>query len=174
VAREDDAPGILEIYAPIVRDTAISFELEVPNELEMRARIQKTLAWAPWLVCEQDGRIAGYAYATRFRERAAYQWTVEVTVYVHALHRRRGVARSLYTRLFDELRAQGFVTAIAGIALPNAESVALHESCGFRPIGVFHCVGYKLGRWHDTGWWELALCAAPTQPRMPRPASGAN
>jgi len=111
----------------------------------------------------------GYAYAGLFRSRPAYEWTVEVTVYVHPAHRRKGVARTLYTSLLEGLRVQGYRTALAVIALPNPASVTLHERLGFRPIGVFHNVGYKLDAWHDVGWWELELQNLPDLPRSPRP-----
>jgi L-amino acid N-acyltransferase YncA len=170
LARESDAAQILTIYAPIVRGTPISFETEVPSEDEMRERIRATGEFAPWLVCEESGEVIGYAYATRFRARAAYQWTVEVTVYVHSEHKRQGVARALYTRLIGLLCVQGFESAIAVIVLPNDPSVALHERLGFEKIGVLPATGFKLGAWHETGWWRLALGAAraPEPPRTPR------
>jgi phosphinothricin acetyltransferase len=148
-----DAEGFLAIYAPIVRDTAISFELEPPTADEFRARMTKAHLW---LTAEEDG-ILGYAYAGIFRERPAYRFTAETTVYIHERARRRGVGRALYTELFRQLGERGFVTAVAGITLPNPSSVALHESIGFKPVGVFHKVGFKFGQWHDTGWWERAI-----------------
>jgi phosphinothricin acetyltransferase len=163
----DDAPQIHAIYAPIVAETAISFELEPPSVEEMRRRIGTTLLTFPWLVCERDG-VIGYAYAGVFRSRPAYQWTIEVSAYVHADHRGKGVARALYTSLFECLRVQGYRTALAGIALPNSASVALHERMGFLSVGVFHHVGYKLGVWHDVGWWELTLQELPSPPLQPR------
>lgn len=167
LAGPKDAPAIQSIYAPIVSETAISFELEPPSVEEMRRRIETTLLALPWLVCEQGG-IIGYAYAGVFRSRPAYQWAIEVSVYVHAAHRGKGVARALYTSLFECLRVQGYRTALAGIALPNSASVALHEQMGFRSVGVFHDVGYKLGAWHDVGWWELSLQGLPDPPSPPR------
>jgi L-amino acid N-acyltransferase YncA len=167
LAREADAAQMLAIYAPVVRETAISFELEPPTEDEFRQRIRNVLEYAPWLVCEDNGDILGYAYASRFRPRAAYQWTVEVTVYVHPDRHRRGVGRALYMALLECLRLQGYCTAVAVIALPNPASVALHESLGFAHIGVFHAVGYKHGQWHDVGWWELALRERDPSPAPP-------
>ncbi len=169
LARESDASQMLAIYAPVVRETAISFELEPPTEEEFRQRIAATLEYAPWLACEADGRVLGYVYASRFRPRAAYQWTVEVTVYVAPSSHRKGVGRALYTSLLECLRVQGFCGAIAVIALPNPASVALHEGLGFRQVGVFPAVGYKLGRWHDVGWWHLALQECPPSPAPPLP-----
>jgi len=171
LARPADAEGMLEIYAPIVRDTWISFELTPPSAKEFRRRILETLEHAPWLVDERDGRIAGYAYAKQFWPRPAYQWAVEVTVYVHPESHRRGIARALYRSLFLLLRAQGFCKALAVIALPNPASVLFHEVAGFRPIGVFPAIGYKLGAWRDIGWWEMTLGDLPLQPFPPRPLS---
>lgn len=167
-ATVEDASQIQSIYSPIVAETAVSFELEPPGVEEMRQRIETTLLTLPWLVCEWDG-VIGYAYAGLFRSRPAYQWSVEVTVYIHPARRGQGVARTLYTSLFECLRLQGYRTALAVIALPNPASVALHERLGFRSIGVFHDVGYKLGRWHDVGWCELGLQSLPDPPPRPRP-----
>lgn len=151
-----DVAAMLAIYAPIVRETAISFELEPPTLDDFGGRVAKVQQYAPWLVCD-DGGILGYAYASTFRERPAYRFTVETTVYVRADARGRGVGRALYDELFRQLRDRGFVTALAVIALPNPASVALHETVGFKPIGIFHRVGFKFDRWHDTGWWERAV-----------------
>jgi len=164
---QDDAAEIAEIYRPFVESTPISFEMEPPDELEIRKRIDGILPAYPWLVCEQAGRVVGYAYASRHRPRAAYQWSAEMTVYVHADFHRRGIGRGLYVSLAEILRAQGFFNAYAGIALPNPGSVGLHESVGFKAIGVYQNVGYKRGAWHDVGWWELALQPLVAEP--PRP-----
>jgi phosphinothricin acetyltransferase len=157
LAAETDASQILKIYTPVVVGTPISFEETSPSPAEMAGRIRRTLDHYPWLVCDGDEGITGYAYATAFRPRAAYQWSVEVSAYVHTESRRRGIARGLYTSLFEILRIQGFVNAFAGIALPNEGSVALHESLGFTAIGVYEAVGFKLESWHDVGWWQLRL-----------------
>lgn len=162
-----DAPGIAAIYAPIVRDTAISFEIEPPSVSEMQQRIESTTAFFPWLVGDSDGEVVGYAYASQHRVRAAYQWSADVSVYIHAAHRGRGLGRGLYTALLDILRAQRLYNAYAGITLPNAASVALHEAVGFRRLGVYRSVGFKLGRWHDVGWWELALLPGSGEPQSP-------
>lgn len=169
LAKQTDATAIREIYAPIVRDTHISFEQIVPATAEIAARIQDTLAQYPWLVCELHGRLVGYAYASAFRSRAAYQWTTETTVYVHSNFLRKGVARALYTSLLALLRAQGYVTAVGVIALPNPASIRAHEAIGFYKIGVFRNVGHKAGEWRDTGWWQLDLRTAPTAPESPLP-----
>lgn len=175
LATAADGAAIAGIYAPIVRDTAISFEAVPPAADEMSARITATSSFAPWLVSTRAGEIAGYAYAARHRERAAYQWSVDVSVYVAAAHHRRGVARALYQVLFRLLALQGFHTAHAGIALPNPASVALHESLGFVPIGIYPSVGWKHGAWRDVGWWRLPLrptIDAPAPPRSPAELAG--
>jgi phosphinothricin acetyltransferase len=169
LAEPADAQAMLAIYEPFVRNTPVSFETEVPGEQEFRTRIEQTLAFAPWLVCDVEGSVAGYAYATRYRAREAYQWSVESTVYVAEPFRRRGIAGSLYRNLLRCLEAQGFINVYAAIALPNPASISLHAALGFRPIGVFRAVGHKLNAWHDVGWWALALQAAPEQPAPPRP-----
>ena len=136
----------------------------------MEGRIAATLELAPWLVYEdQAGRVAGYAYGSRHRDRAAYQWSVDVSVYVDEAFRRRGIGRALYTTLFPLLRLQGFHAAHAGITLPNSGSVGLHESLGFVPVGIYRGVGYKLSAWHDVGWWQLGLRDRAPDPAPPRP-----
>jgi L-amino acid N-acyltransferase YncA len=165
----DDAAQIQAIYGPVVRDTMISFELDPPSVDVMRGRIEKTLARCPWLVLDLGGRVAGYAYASPYRARLAYQWSVEVSVYVHPQHRRCGVGKGLYTTLLALLKAQGFYNAYAGIGLPNPGSVALHESVGFRPLGVYRAVGYKFGAWHDVGWWSLTVQPHQENPTPPQP-----
>jgi len=170
-----DAAACAAIYAPSVTGGATSFEDVAPDAAEMAARITATQAAWPWLVAEIDGAVAGYAYGSRHRERAAYRWASDVSVYVSAAHRLRGVGRGLYVALLDRLAAQGMRIACAGIALPNPASVALHESLGFEPVGVYRSIGFKLGRWWDVGWWQLALgpaenaehAAPPAEPRPP-------
>ena len=167
LAKETDAEHMLAIYAPIVRDTAISFELEPPTLEQFRGRITTTLERTPWLVCASDDDIMGYAYAGSYRSRGAYQWTVEVTVYTSPSYRRMGVARAVYSSLFACLRLMGYVSAYGGIALPNPASIALHERLGFRLVGVYHTAGRKLGSWHDVSWWELAIQDPPSSPEAP-------
>ncbi len=157
----------MSIYAPVVQKTVASFETEVPDLAEMRRRIVVTTSSLPWLVAEEDGEVVGYAYAGRHRERSGYRWSVEVSVYVDASHRRRGVGRLLYEPLLDTLRGLGYVSALAGIALPNPASVGLHQALGFRRVGTFENVGYKHGAWHDVEWWRLALRKPPNEPRDP-------
>jgi len=173
LACPDDAGSILEIYTPVVLNTAISFEFEPPTLEEMRGRIAWTLARYPWLVVEQGGCVLGYAYAGPHRDRAAYQWSVGVSVYVRDGNRRAGLGRILYTALLAQLRLMGFYTAYAGIALPNPSSVRLHESLGFERLVVYSRVGFKLGAWHDVGWWRRELRAATDCPAPPLPIAAA-
>lgn len=168
VAEERDAAAIAEIYEPIVRETAISFEVEPPTESEIRGRLRDTLPRYPWLVAEDEG-VLGYAYASQHRSRAAYRFAVDVSVYIGERARRRGVGRALYQRLFLLLERQGFVAAHAGIALPNEPSVALHTSLGFEPIGVYPGVGFKFGKWIDTVWMQRPLAPRAAAPREPVP-----
>ncbi len=168
LASPADAGGILGIYAPIVRETTISFEIEPPTLEQMQARIQGTLERYPWLVYESDGEVAGYAYATRHRERPAYQWSADVSVYVADRLRRKGIGRQLYAPLLGILKDLGYYSALAGIALPNPASVGLHEAMGFRPIGVYRNIGYKLGGWRDVGWWQCPLQEYADAPQPPR------
>lgn len=163
----DDA-AIAAIYAPIVAETAISFELVAPDAAEMRARIAAQPATKPWIVAELDGAVAGYAYASDFRGRPAYRFGVEVTVYVAEAARRRGIGLNLYRSLFRLLATQGYRRAFAGIALPNDGSVALHKAAGFTEAGVVHAAGFKFERWHDVAFFERALAAADIPQRDPR------
>jgi len=164
-----DAPAIAEIYAPIVRDTSISFEIDPPDAELMAERIRGGSATHPWLVAELDGMVVGYAYASRFRDRPAYRWSVEVSAYVSESMRGRGIGRSLHQALLEILQRQGFRSAFAGIALPNPASVAMHEAVGFTLLGVYREVGFKHGRWHDVGWWRRGLSEALAIPAEPIP-----
>ncbi|HTD32960.1 MAG TPA: arsinothricin resistance N-acetyltransferase ArsN1 family B [Candidatus Elarobacter sp.] len=155
--RDDDAEAIARIYAPYVETTADSFEETAPDAAEMRRRFATVTASYPWLVATLGGEVAGYAYGTMHRARPAYRPSVEVSVYVDQSAQRRGIARLLYGALFRELAARGYHRAFAGITASNEGSIAFHRAVGFTPIGVFHEVGYKFGRWHDTSWWERDL-----------------
>jgi phosphinothricin acetyltransferase len=168
-AERADAMAVATIYAPIVRETAISFESEPPTPDTMAGRIETTLQRYPWLVATRCDDVIGYAYGSEHQSRAAYRWSVNVSVYVAANAHGQGVGRELYTALIGILRAQGFRSAFAGIALPNAASVALHEAVGFEPLGVYRDVGFKFGVWHDVGYWRLGLSAksgAPAEPTI--------
>jgi phosphinothricin acetyltransferase len=168
LATGDDAGPIQAIYAPYVLSTPASFEYEVPAVDEIRERISSTLPDCPWLVAEETGHTIGYAYAHGFAPRAAYRWSVETSIYVDPAGRGRGVGRALYPRLLALVGAQGYRQAFAGITLPNPVSVALHEAMGFTPAAVYRRVGWKLGAWHDVGWWQRALSSgSPDPPALP-------
>lgn len=169
LATSADGPAVAAIYAPAVTDVATSFELTPPDGAEMARRISEKLAMYPWLVCERGREILGYAYGGTFRERAAYQWSVEVSAYVRSDVHRAGVGRALYRSLFAVLVLQGFRNAIAGITLPNPASVGLHAAVGFTPVGVFRGVGCKFGRYHDVAFFERELAPRVGDPAPPRP-----
>jgi len=164
-----DAAACAAIYAPFVRSSPTSFEEQVPDESEMGRRITRLTTSHPWLVAEQDGVLAGYAYACAHRARPAYRWSTDVSVYVDEPYRRRGVGRRLYEELLRRLRGQGFRVACAGITLPNEASVALHEQLGFLAVGVYRNIGWKAGAWRDVGWWQLDLSPEIGKPTEPAP-----
>ena len=152
-----DAGRCAAIYAPYVRDTAISFESEAPTAAEMAERIAAAQRAHAWLVLETDGEVLGYAYGGPFMARAAYQWATAVSVYLDPERRRAGGGRALYEALFERLAARGHRSALAGIALPNEASVGLHRALGFELVGTYRRVGWKLGRWHDVAWYQRPL-----------------
>lgn len=168
LAAPADGSALAEIYRPAVTDSATSFELDAPDGAEMARRVARILERTPWIVCERDGTVLGYAYASPHRDRPAYRWSVEVSAYVHGDARRLGVGRALYASLFAALVVQGFRNAYAGVTLPNAASVGLHTAVGFTPVGVYHGVGYKQGAWHDVAWFERALAPRDAAPASPR------
>lgn len=170
LASGGDAEAIAAIYRPFCESTAVSFEYAAPSVEEIQRRIGTITAQFPWLVLDDDG-IAGYAYASQHRERAAYGWSVDTTVYVAAGRHRRGVGRALYSVLFQLLRLQGYYKAYAGITIPNAASTGLHEAVGFRLLGVYEGVGFKHGAWHDVAWYQLALQPERVNPDPPVPVS---
>lgn len=165
LAEERDVSGILEIYAPFILDTAVTFEETVPDEDSFWERIQGIMEELPFLVCEIEGHIAGYAYASAYRSRASYRWTKEVSVYVHPDFYRRRVAQALYTSLNEMVRYQGIADLLAIITLPNESSVAFHEHFGYRKCAEFSKVGYKLNNWQTVGWFELFLKDEKKAPR---------
>ena len=172
IARNDDSAAIAEIYAPIVACTHISFELEPPTADEMWSRMAKALEQHVGLVAEDAGHVVGYAYASKHREKPAYKWSTETTIYVRDGVRGKGVGRALYRTLLRILAAQNYRQAYGGIALPNAASIALHEAIGFRHIGTHPEAGYKLGRWHDLGWWSFQLNSGDGEPSPPVALTG--
>ena len=157
----DDAPALLDIYRPFIEHSAVSFEMQAPSVDEFASRIDKALKGWAWLVAEVDGQCAGYAYGGTHRERAAYRWSVETSVYLHPDFHRRGIARLLYSQLFDVLAEKGYCNAYAGATMPNDASIGFHRSMGFEWIGVFKRVGWKFGKWHDVAWMQRALRDAP-------------
>ena len=155
-ATTEDAAACAALYAPYVTDTVVSFETEPPTAAEMARRIAGAHAW---LVLEDDGRVAGYAYATRFAERAAYRWSCETSIYLEQGRRRTGAGRALYEALFEQLRERGFCHAFAGMTLPNDASAGLHRTLGFESAGVYRRVGWKHGAWRDVAWVQKDLRA---------------
>jgi L-amino acid N-acyltransferase YncA len=149
-----DAVACAAIYGPYVSDSIVSFEARPPTGEEMTSRISAAYVW---VVAENEGVTLGYAYASPHRERAAYRWAADVAVYIDADHRRSGVGRALYTRLFEQLRAIGLWTVCAGIAQPNDASNGMHLAMGFVPVGTYRRIGWKAGAWHDVQWWQLDL-----------------
>ena len=166
-ATAQDATSILAIYGPICESSPISFETQSPTLNEMEGRVRKITGFYPWLIVEKADKMLGYAYAGPHRERAAYRWAIDVAVYIHPDARRTGVGTGLYFALFELVRAQGFYRAYAGITLPNPGSMRLHQQMGFVPIGTYHGVGFKSGKWHDVQWLEAILRSGPAEPKEP-------
>ncbi|MGO9961468.1 MAG: N-acetyltransferase family protein [Solirubrobacteraceae bacterium] len=168
---EGDAAACAAIYAPCVSAGVASLEERAPEAHEFERRIRVISRDFAWLVAQIAGEVAGYAYASRHHDRASYRWSADVTVYIAAAHHRRGVGRALYEALLELLRRQGLHVACAGITLPNAASVGLHESLGFQQVGVYRNIAYKHGAWRDVGWWqkELLECLAGRPPGEPGP-----
>lgn len=167
VVRPTDYPAMLAIYAPFISDTHTSFEYQVPEVAVFANRFVQYQTQTPCLVLERDGALLGYAYANMHRSRTAYQWSVESSIYLSAEARGQGLGKGLYRALFNCLRYQGFYNVFAGISLPNPASVAVHEAMGFQPIGVYRDIGFKNGRWHDVGWWQLVLQEKTAEPQAP-------
>jgi len=163
-----DAAACAAIYAPYVRDTAISFELEPPGAEEMAARIAASNAGHAWLVLERDGAVVGYAYGARLHVRPAYRFSCEVSVYVDSERRGAGAGRALYEALFERLVQRGMRSAVAGMTVPNEASERLHLGMGFRAVGTYRNIGYKLGRWHDVAYFQRELAAPDREPAEPR------
>ena len=160
-ATEADAPALVAVYAPYVESTPVSFETVVPSVDEFAARIARSLSKWQHLVAECAGQIAGYAYGSAHRERAAYRFAVEVSAYVDPRFHRQGIGSALYRRLFEDLTAKGYCTAFAGITVPNDASVGMHRNVGFEMIGVFRNIGWKFDRWHDVAWMQRTLRDKP-------------
>lgn len=152
-----DAKAIQAIYQPYVTETAITFEVDVPTVLEFERRITKTLARYPYLVAEVDGKVLGYAYASTYYARAAYDWTVELSIYISKEARGQGIGSALYDALEEELKARGYLRFLACIALPNEASIAMHEKRGYVQVSHFPKVGYKFEQWHDIVWMQKTI-----------------
>jgi L-amino acid N-acyltransferase YncA len=165
-----DAEACAAIYAPYVTDTAITFELDVPGAETMAARIAAAAATHAWLVAEEDGRVVGYAYGGPYKERLAYRWSCEVSVYVDPARPRTGAGRALYEALFERLAARGYRVAVAGMTLPNEASVGLHRALGFEPVGTYRRIGYKHGAWHDVAWTQRPLASDSSGDPPPEPS----
>jgi phosphinothricin acetyltransferase len=166
-AEPADAAAIAAIYRPYVEGSRISFEEEAPDAGEMAARMGSPLH--PWLVAEEDGRALGFASSSPYHRRPAYRWTVETSVYCLPDARRLGLGREMLSILIDLLTRQGYVTAIAAIALPNPASIALHERLGFVPAGAYRGVGFKLDEWTDVSLWQRDLAPRAGAPKEPVP-----
>ena len=156
-AKPSDARSLLDIYAPYVENTAITFEYEVPTIEDFATRIAKTLEKYPYLVAEEDGVVVGYAYASTYYARAAYDWAVELSVYVSQDARGQGVGSKLYDALEDLLEQIGYIHFLACISLPNEASLALHRKRGYQQVAHFPKIGYKFNRWHDIVWLQKSL-----------------
>ena len=157
LAAINDAAAIREIYRPYIENDTVSFEVAVPTVEEMEGRIEKYSKKHCWLVYEEEGEIIGYAYSSPHRDRPAYQWSIEVSVYLSGRFRGKGIAAQLYSTLFEISVRQGYFTALAGITMPNPASERFHEKMGFRQIAVYDHIGYKFGDWHKTIWMTKLL-----------------
>ncbi|MGL6227466.1 MAG: GNAT family N-acetyltransferase [Thermoguttaceae bacterium] len=164
MVKRSDIPEILDLYAPFVLDTPVSFEIEVPSICEFISRVEKISQQYPYLVCTVDDTVLGYAYASQHATRAAYRYDVQVSVYVQPEYHGTGCAGLLYQALFELLREQGYINAYAGITLPNERSVGFHKKQGFSEVGVYHQTGYKFQKWYDVLWLEKRLIDLPDEP----------
>jgi len=167
VATKTDAADMLDIYAPFILNSGITQETEVPSVEDFQKRVISNLEERPWLVCEIDNEIAGYAYAGKHRDRKGYQWCTEPSVYISEKFYGWGVANALYSALFDILKLQGYVNAYAVITLPNERSVAFHKKFGFEYLTTYKQIGYKLGQWHDVGWMQYEINPHKKDPEEP-------
>ena len=174
LAKPTDSRSILDIYAPYIENTSLTFEIEVPSAEAFAKRIETYLLNSPWLVCEVDDVVVGYAYASRYRERTAYQWSVESSVYIHDDFQKIGIGKALYMALFEILKRQGYNNVYAVINLPNDKSVVFHEKCGFKYFATYEKVGFKLGHWKNVGWWRLIVNDFKDEPPAPILFSGMN
>jgi len=165
LAQESDAAEILEIYAPYIKETNITFEYEVPTLVDFKKRIQEISSHYPYLVCLLDGVIVGYAYAHRHMERAAYQWNVESSVYISKKCLHMGIGKALYNALIEVLKLQNVQNIYAIVTYPNANSESLHQYFDFRTIGIYPKTGYKFGQWIDVIWLEKSIGKHENNPK---------
>eukprot|EP01111_Echinosteliopsis_oligospora_P005299 TRINITY_DN1857_c0_g1_i1.p1 TRINITY_DN1857_c0_g1~~TRINITY_DN1857_c0_g1_i1.p1 ORF type:complete len:191 (-),score=40.48 TRINITY_DN1857_c0_g1_i1:12-584(-) len=170
-AKEEDASRVREIYAPYIIDSSVSFEEEVPSVDDIACRIRSLHPTYPWLCCVDSScnKVIGYAYVSKFRERVAYRWSVDVAIYIDKQYQGKGVASILYSRLFQIVRAQGFFNIYALIAEPNDLSFHLHRKFGFKHVATFTNPGYKAGQWRNVQWWEMILSPHTNPPLPPIP-----
>jgi L-amino acid N-acyltransferase YncA len=168
-AAPEDAAGCLSVYAPFANETAVSFEHKAPSVAEYEQRIKRVNRTHAFLVAEDRGTIAGFAYAGVHRERMSYRWTCDVSVYLGADFRGRGLGRALYEALFALLEQQGYRMMLAGISMPNPDSVGLHKSLGFNEVGVYSRIGWKAGDWRDVMWLARQLGPETHERKMPPP-----
>jgi len=166
--QESDTAAIAEIYHPYVENTSISFEYEAPSSEEILQRIRSTTADFPWIVCLSENEVIGYAYAIPHRNRTAYQWAADVTIYFSTAFHRKGLAKITYETLFSILKLQGIHTLLAGITIPNEKSVGFHSALGFELLGTYTNIGFKFGKWHDTQWYQRQLNDYTTSPSTPK------
>ncbi len=174
LANKNDASGILDIYKPYIENTSFTFETEIPSVAEFQKRIEDYLENWPWLVCEDKGKITGYAYGAKYRERKGYQWCAESSIYIHDYYLKLGIGKALYEALIEILKQQGYRNVYAVINLPNDRSVKFHEKCGFSFLTIYPNVGYKLGEWKNVGWWQKKINEYSLEPTPPKKISELN
>lgn len=168
-ADNKDVKEILAIYGHFIANSMVTFETDIPSINDFQKRIVHHQQNFPWLIAGVNGVVAGYVYASKYRERIAYQWVAEVSIYMHLSYRGKGIAAQLYQALFEILRLQGICKVYAVISVPNPESVGFHEKMGFKWFATYKNVGNKFGKWCDVGWWELELNAPVNNPKPPIP-----
>jgi len=174
LATNSDAASILAIYKPYIENTSFTFETGVPSIAEFQGRIDEYLKNWPWIVCDYEDTVIGYAYGSKYRERVAYQWCVEVSIYIHDNFQKLGIGKALYETLLEILSKQGFRNVYAVINLPNEKSVKFHENCGFEFFAEYPKVGYKLGKWKNVGWWQKNINEFTSEPEPPVKFSALN
>jgi L-amino acid N-acyltransferase YncA len=168
LATIEDSAEILGIYKPFITGTTITFEYEIPSLDEFEDRMENIQSIYPWFVCEIDNNVVGYAYASKFNERAAYDWSVDFSIYINPEYHRRNIGKALYHALLETLKLQGFCNAYALITSPNIKSECMHKSLGFKEVGLCKNVGYKMGKWLGVRWFELQFAEHDEKPYKPK------